>query len=941
MARRLINTDYLNSAGDTFTLELWDMESVAANLDHTVELAADGFQIGWDATSGDYTPVVGSVCDFTVIANETVRSAIMPTLYANNTEFNLCVLIRKGGAPWWAGMVHAEETTEVIEDGFITMSLRASDGLGMLSGFNFVDDNGDHYSGEVSVIEVLHNILKKLPYYSLYATTGAVFLKEWELMKPTKSDGLFLYTDLSGNDHGVFDYLHMKQQMFYSIPQRDQTYGSKFKNVAKYNEAQFTSCRDIVEDIMTSIGASICFGEGCFNVWDYAKNRVQNNVASETTIQYLVTSGGLLESSKVDQSNGVFLKGAYSETGSTAYLTAAGNKFKRGAVRRGQFPYRGATQKHENAGSDVIYAEAEGFTYPEGQHILKLRADSNNAFNPVTTLMTTNFPDCDAQNGNFAGFYFLGDFTEQALALAPSGNGGQVRINIAGDAIYNPASAIFGGPASLDYGYAVVLRQRVEMSNGVTTYRLSRPVRTLKYTSASTSGTPVYAGVSIYTTFDGSGSPLVTYYPKYWQGEHEWVPDTDDNYENAWLDIPIGYNDEVMETGTSVQMLQTDYPNLQFYAPPATKLVSGSDNQLHLDQTLINDSYRNFVWRHDRVYDTPPSLSTLTEMSVKEAHLIGYESTGGPNLLYDVNGNLLEPGTEQGVIYRTSISFSDTNDLGSEIPGMLQFKHSGIVVQTGDGSNAYDSTAVFLPDTPKGYEIKNLPGSRIGAAFVTGGGSTFGRYRVSNYANFNSLTSNTKIQQSYDDTVLDNTYARGVCRAYMQARGRMRERVNATLFGNYGETNDIVFPYSRLITNKLNSNTEIFAMDSVTYTMLDGEQRLEMSKAPSTAEDNISGTTADQDEGRPTRGPLGGQGGNGTNPSGDYDAFLSGKVTLVEDVTEHFDASGMTGQVSITEIQDKIDKVQTTNPITDADLGGGGGGTGLFGDIFPIFIKRF
>ena len=933
MARRLINTDYINSAGDTFTLELWDMESAAANLDHTVELAADGFQIGWDATSGDYTPVVGSQCDFTVIANEAVRSAIMPTLYANNTEFNLCVLIRKGGAPWWAGMVHAEETTEVIEDGFITMSFSASDGLGMLSGFNYLDENGDRYSGEVSVSVVLHEILKKLPYYPLFATTGAIFMKEWELMKPTKSSGLFLYTDLSGNDHGVLDYLHMKQQMFYSFPERDQTYGSKFNNVAKYNEAGFTSCRDILEDIMASIGASICFAEGHYNIWDFAKNRVENTVASENTMQYLVTSGGLLESAKVAQSNGVFLKNAYLETGSTAYINGVGNLFRRGAVRRGQFPYRGATQKHENAGSDVIFAEAEGFTYPEGQHILKLRADSNNQFNPITTLMTTNFPDADAQNGNMAGFYYLGDFTEQALAIAPAGNGGQIRINIAGDAIFNPNNT------TADHANVAVLRQRVEMSNGVTTYRLSRPVRTLKYTSTSTSGTPVLAGVGIYNQFNG-GSQVATYYPKYWQGEHEWVPDTDANYANAWLDIPIGYNDEVMETGTSIQMLQTDYPGLQFYAPPATKLVQGSDNQLHIDQVLINDSHKNFVWRHDRVYDAPSALSTLTEMSVKEAHLIGYDNEGGPNLLYDINGTLLEPGTEDGVIYRTSISSSDTNDLGSEIPGMLQFKHSGIVVQTGDGSNAYDSTAVFLPTDPKGYEIKNLPSSRIGASFVTGGSSTFGRYRVSDYANFSSLTAETKIQQSYDDTVLDDSYARGVCRAYMQARGRMRERVNCELFANFGETNDIVFPYSRLITNKLDPQTEVFAIDTVTYTMLEGSQRLEMTKAPSSAEANISGTTADQDEGRPTRGPLGGQGGNGTNPTGDYDNFISGKVTSVEDVTEHFDASGMTGQVAITEIQDKIDKVQTTNPITDDDLGGGGG-SGLFGDLFPVFIKRF
>ena len=87
-----------------------------------------------------------------------------------------------------------------------------------------------------------------------------------------------------------------------------------------------------------------------------------------------------------------------------------------------------------------------------------------------------------------------------------------------------------------------------------------------------------------------------------------------------------------------------------------------------------------------------------------------------------------------------------------------------------------------------------------------------------------------------------------------------------------------------------------------------------------------------------------GASGVGTGGFGDFDndgdiIRIFDKAKSASDVTVHFDATGMTGQVAITEIQDKIDKVQTTSPITDDDLGGGGG-TGLFGDLFPIFIKR-
>ena len=924
MARRLINTDYVNSAGDTFTLELWDMDSAAANLDHTVELGAEGFQIGWDASAREYSPIVGSQCEFTMFATEAQRSVIMPRLYADSSEFSLCVLIRRGGAPWWAGMVHAEDTTEVIEDGFITISITASDGLGMLSGFDFKDDSGNEYNGIRPVSQMLHEILRKLPHTELWATTGYPFMQEWELMKPVKSLGLFSYTDVGGDDRGVFDYLRVAPQQFYSVAQkdRDQTFGSKFVNVAKYDEQGFINSRDIVEDVMASIGASICFADGKWQVWDWAKQRVENSPSSDDVIQYLVTSGGLLETGKTSINNAVIMEGAYSETGSTAYIgVGPKNLFKRGAVRRGVFPYRGASQKHENSGSDLIFAEAEGYSNPIGQPILRLDANSSNTYNSSISSNTQDFPN-NAGNptGAEAGFYYRTDFAQAELAIPPFASGGSIKIDMAGSCKYETNLS----------GDVTTIRQRLEMSDGTTTWRLSRPVRTLKYTSTSTSGTPVLAGVSI----DG----VSTYYPKYWQGNFEWIPNSDGRYADAWLETPMGFNDEVIEEGTAVRMLQTDYPGIKFYAPPGTKLQSGSDNIL--EQT-DDDSYRQYVWRHSRVYTTPPAATSLTSVSCYGLHMCQFSSGGGPNMLYDINGNLLDIGTDDfgGNTYRTADSVSDTNTFGDTPTELEQWKYSGLVVHTGDGSEAYDTTAVFLPATKKGYEIKNLPTTRLGASFINSGNSVFGRYLASDFTDYALTEDNLKILQSYDDGVSDVSFSRGVCRAFMQARHRMRESVSANMFAQLGEENAIVYPFSRLVTNVLDPDTEVFAIDTVTYKMLEGEQRLEMTKAPSSAEANIAGTDLAEDGDRPGgRGPFSGNGGVADDDG--FDSYIGGKTATIEDVTEHFDASGMTGQITITEIQDKIDKVQTTNPITDDDLGGGGG-TGLFGDLFPVFIKRF
>lgn len=929
MARRLINTTYKNSAGDEFTLELWDMESVSADLDHIVELDAKGFSIKWDSQSGDYKPLVGSKCSWTMFLNEAQRSAIMPKLYSDTSEFNLCVLIRKGSAPWWAGMVHAEETSEVIEDGYITVTMGASDGLGMLDAIDFKDGSGNKFTGQNSLSYYIHETLKKLPHYDLWCGTAQVFMREFPLHKPVVQSGSFLFA-LAASDsnyYGVLDYIQLKAGTFYNQPTEvNARIGTKFLSIAKLNEEGFVSSKEMLTSMMASLGAQMCFAEGSWNVWDWAKTRVDNSTLSEDTAIYSVTSGGLLETSVTSINRGKFLKNAYSPEGSSAYESASDNKFRRGAVRRGIFPYRAASQDFNNAGSDEIHAEGIGYNQ-FGSPLLRLNADSGNEYNPATASNGADFPDfsgspLSAANG---GIYMHGDFSASDLAIASGTVDGRIRIHMSGDARHN------GSDGSQQVN---TLRMRVQATDGATTWRLSRPVRTLKYTSTSTSGAPVLAGVTVNGTGGG------TYYPKYWQGAYEWIQSTDGRYADAYLEIPLGLSSQIIEGGTAVRFLQTDYPNIEFYAPAGTKLDS-ADNIL---TTTNEESYNWYVWRHNVTYNTPNTASTISDISVSDLHLSAFSRGGGPNLLYDINGTLLPIGTDDygGDTYRTNKNASDTTGFGDRPVSLDYLQISGITVHNGDGTNSYDSTSVFQPDTPKGYEIKNLPSTMVGGTFVNTGYNVYGRYQVASFVTPAVTDDNVKVLQSYDNSVADVSFGLAVCRGFMQYRHRNREAVNCSLIAQYGGTNTILYPYSRLITHQLAGTTEEFAVDSVSYTLLDSEQQLELAKCPSSAEANIAGTTGVNDSSNVGgRGPTGqGNGGSNPNPNDDHGVVLQGKTTAIEDITEHFDAAGMTGQVSITEIQEKINKVQTTNPITDADLGGGGG-TGVFGDIFPIFIKRF
>ena len=82
----------------------------------------------------------------------------MPVVFAAE-EFRLCVRVMKGSNVFWCGIVHPEGTSEEITDGISTVSLQASDGLGILENINWVQSDGERYSGSMKVRDALWNAL--------------------------------------------------------------------------------------------------------------------------------------------------------------------------------------------------------------------------------------------------------------------------------------------------------------------------------------------------------------------------------------------------------------------------------------------------------------------------------------------------------------------------------------------------------------------------------------------------------------------------------------------------------------------------------------------------------------------------------------------------------------------------------------------------------------
>lgn len=899
MAKRMVQTDFAASDGGTFTFELWDTASVSADNDYKIHLDAEGFSVDWKGSGGSYAPIISSTLKATMFLNEEQRGVIMPAIY-DEDEFRVAVKILKDNNLWWVGIVHAEQCSEQIQDCIIAVEIGASDGLAMLENIDFKTDAGDRYTGFTSAQQVIWNCLKKIPCHSLWGTQlHAVAMYEWPLMKPvTATTTTFSYTGSDFTDRGVLDYLQIAPRTFYDTApkERIKLYGNDFINKYKYSPDAFEPCKRVIEDILTSLGASICFANGSFHIWDYAGKIADTSSGLVNGVYYTVKADGDLEAVASSLNREVTVEKGMSE-------------FKKGMTRKGVYAYRAASQTHINAGSDLIYTNGIPFNI---SRLAQIENGSNNEFSPYVHGPTMDFPD--PSTGTYAGYFGYFDGDVQDLALSPLD--GEVRIKFGGSAEYMKDT---GANTS-------IARCRVEAYNGTNWYRLSRPIRTLYYTSSSTSGTPVTYQMSI----DG-GSPY--YAPRYWSGAYEWIIDSDSKYGDAWLEVPMGSDSDVLESGTSLHVGQTDFPELNFFAPPCTKLSGDTDNTLE----YTNENERAyFEWRHDVVYELDGIAGTVERMKINGFQQVQSDVWWRHNELYDIDGNLLDIGTHyfSGTAneYRTAEYAGDTNASGTGPLGLDVFRLNGVQLWIGDGDMEYDATYSFTPATPKGYEIAEMPNTRLGASFSHSGQARHSRYVTYVHDDLTTLQDRIKFISSFD-TNEEDTMGQMACWQYMQARGCVRQQVSGSLFQVCGRTNSsIVYPYNRLITSKLNQGVEeTFSVDSCGFTLSEATQKLELTKVTNAS--YITGTTAeDTDYNKGPSRPKRPSAGNMT-----LDRYISRKVADNTAVTDAFDLTGWSGQVSVLDIDTAVNKVQTTSPITDADLGGGGSGS----DLITILLQRF
>lgn len=921
MARRLVNTTIKNHK-DEFVFEIWDMVSGAPDKDYTCEFDVNGFTIDWDSGSDDKNEIVGSSCNWTMYFTEEQRTFVMEAAYAAE-EFRLCVRIMKGGSPWWCGIVHSENIVEEIGDGIITVSFSASDGLGILDNYDYKQEDGTKYSGFTTVAELLWNALRKLPHTSLYALTGYEVLREWPIPRPVTPGSGELWSTIAtnGNKYGTLNYMQADPATFYRSSQQQEhsMFTDKVMSIERYRPNKHTSSKKVIQDIMASLGSSICFAEGRWNVFDRKEHIIDGTTAPIVIANYATQTGDL--DPDRDQlgsaENTVYDRNALAETGSNAAFNQPLLAFRRGASRKGLYPYSGATQKHDNAGSDLLYANGIGYaansgrfdrTNPFGEPgfnqplfrfkrfgrsgTVPLSADTFENTDTQYLWIDREFPEPDSsvnKDRTLDGMYELNDREGliEEIDLPGSANDGQIRLHMSGDIQYTDKNLQLSGQPDAEANL-MIYKTRVEAYDGTQWLRLNRPVRTLRYDSN---------GDDADINISGSGR----YHIKFWTGVYEWVSPASDRYADSWLDIPLGANEGILEQGAATKFMQTDYPALDVYTPPLTKLNGSSDNELTTDDSSDRSFY---VWRHDHIYDLP-NVSSITKLRLMTPVIEEWAAQSGPNMLYNSSGTELSIGTNDGnPIYRTTNSEASFNTgMGHRPNSVVDMQFSGAEIFYGDGEGEFDSTSVCIPDTVNGKEIANLTTTRLGATFNNSGKATFGRYTASDFFSPSYQEDNLKFVRQGDTSFKKNSLGALVTNNVMQVRGVTRQLISGELFQPHDSSggSSILYPYQQLFMRGLEATTQRIVPTSLSYSLLESSQQLEGFISSVGAESNIAVT--DEVYNDNMRGP-------------------DRKPTLSKP-----DTSDLSDFVAV-----------------GSQTGGTGGGTtgtgGKFGDLFPMFIRR-
>ncbi len=194
-----------------------DTNTINGETTHVLTPSATPLIIDSPTMSDIFIPSVGCGCRITVIASadDMLRENLF-TYYI----FKWSVTIKKNSVPVWYGYVTSETYKEDFSknDDF-EFEIQCTDGIALLDRLDYVDDNGDYYTGSAEIGQILANVLSKIP-----STRGVRLCLSMRWLNQQSGS-----TILNG--------LSIDRGNFYAEPGTDETVGDPM------------TCREVLEEI--------------------------------------------------------------------------------------------------------------------------------------------------------------------------------------------------------------------------------------------------------------------------------------------------------------------------------------------------------------------------------------------------------------------------------------------------------------------------------------------------------------------------------------------------------------------------------------------------------------------------------------------------------------------------------------------------------------------
>lgn len=241
MAKRFYST-YKSTKSVTYNVEIWD--TAFAGTATSFDIGEGGFQL---RMSGEGDQILNHIsptdCEFDyMLANATDFALVTDLSVAAEGRFT--IKISKGAispTPFWYGQIVPDVGSYSEENYPQKFTIRATDGIGLLKTIDFKDTSAA-YAGKERALFMIKNALKKLPYVSIHYGSGdnfiATVLDTWE---ETMDNG--------GTDPCALFQTYLDYSVW-------QTYDK--------GEEKYTSCYDVIKNILTPLGARLTTRNGLF-----------------------------------------------------------------------------------------------------------------------------------------------------------------------------------------------------------------------------------------------------------------------------------------------------------------------------------------------------------------------------------------------------------------------------------------------------------------------------------------------------------------------------------------------------------------------------------------------------------------------------------------------------------------------------------------------------